>query len=374
MTPRALLLCAPLVTLALAATGCSPEPPAPEPIRRPVKVREAISRGAGDDLRFAAELRAFAQIPLAFRVTGQVTEIAMRRESEGGSRHAQQGDRVEAGEMLAKIRADDYRRAEEGALARHHEASIAASKSTDDLARAERLHQTGSLTRTELETSQAAHDMAAARLEAAQARLEETRLAVRDSTLRAPRSAVLLERRVEPGQLVSAGTVGFVLADISRVRVVFGVAGDVVSRLEIGSRLPVVIGSGEQELLAPVTSIAPAADPTSRVFEVELTIDNSAGTLRPGTIAAVRIPDASLGESAPVVPLSAIVRPPGGEGYAVFVVVGDAGNQKAQLRPAVLGDIAGNGVEVSEGLTVGEPVVVTGATLLVDGEPVQVIP
>jgi multidrug efflux system membrane fusion protein len=61
-------------------------------------------------------------------------------------------------------------------------------------------------------------------------------------------------------------------------------------------------------------------------------------------------------------------------GYAVFVVEDAGGKSLARLRAVVLGDVTGNTVIVASGLRVGERVIVSGATLVHDGELVRIVP
>ena len=61
-------------------------------------------------------------------------------------------------------------------------------------------------------------------------------------------------------------------------------------------------------------------------------------------------------------------------GYAAFTIERRGETEVARLRAVELGDVAGNAIEVVKGLTAGERVIVTGATLLVDGEEIRVIP
>jgi hypothetical protein len=71
-------------------------------------------------------------------------------------------------------------------------------------------------------------------------------------------------------------------------------------------------------------------------------------------------------------PLSAVVRAPGGDGeYAVFVVEDAKDGPTARLRRIRLGDLVGNQIAVVEGLADGERVVVRGATIIADGERVN---
>jgi multidrug efflux pump subunit AcrA (membrane-fusion protein) len=77
----------------------------------------------------------------------------------------------------------------------------------------------------------------------------------------------------------------------------------------------------------------------------------------------------------PVLPLSAIVRPPGAaDGYAVFVVEEQEGRHTARLRRVKLGEAMGNGIAVTDGVKVGDRVIVAGASLTTDGEAVQIVP
>jgi RND family efflux transporter MFP subunit len=125
-----------------------------------------------------------------------------------------------------------------------------------------------------------------------------------------------------------------------------------------------------------ITRVAPSADPSSRVFEVEVTIPNPDGRLKTGMIAALQL--AATGETAApplLVPLNAVVRPPGDTaGYAVYVVEQGDGHPIARMRRVLLGDVAGNSIHVTAGLDGGERVIVRGATLAVDSQRVRVIP
>jgi len=124
------------------------------------------------------------------------------------------------------------------------------------------------------------------------------------------------------------------------------------------------------------TRVAPSADPTSRMFEAEVTIPNDDGRLKPGMIAALELEKGATAQvPAMVVPLHAVVRPPGStDGFAVFVVDSAGGREVARLRSVELGDLSGNMIQVTHGLTGGERVIVRGATLAVDSQAVRIIP
>jgi multidrug efflux system membrane fusion protein len=167
------------------------------------------------------------------------------------------------------------------------------------------------------------------------------------------------------------------VADLGRVKAVFGVPDRLVERVRPGTPLAVTTETlGEQRFAGTVASVSPAADPQSRVFSVEVTLANADRRLKAGMIATVDVPETDAAPDAvrPTVSLAAVVKAGAGPGYGVFVVEGADEKAAVRLREVTLGPIAGNRVSVTSGLAAGERVVVTGASLLRDGEPVRIVP
>jgi RND family efflux transporter MFP subunit len=163
---------------------------------------------------------------------------------------------------------------------------------------------------------------------------------------------------------------------VSSVKAVFGVPDVVLRQVQLGSTLELTTEAYTGETFAGrVTMIAPSADPRSRVFEIEVTIPNSDGRLKPGSIASLSLKAAAeTAPALPQIPLSAIVRAPAHPTkFAVFVVDAASPSATARAREVELGEYLGKVIQVKRGLAGGERVVVQGAGLLSDGEPVEVI-
>ena len=354
--------------------GAEPTPP------RPVKVMAATAVAAPTGTRYSATIEPFQQLALAFKAAGYVDHVATRTGADGRPHVAQAGDRVARGTVLARVRVDDYRERVGQARARLAESQAGVVKARADLDRATSLFASQSLTRPDLDAAQAAFDGAAARLAGARAEVELAESALRDCALVAPATGVLVERKIEVGTLVGTGSVGFTLADVAAVKARFGVPDSMVGATALGAPIDVTVdGVAGRTFAGRVTAVAPVADAQSRVFDVEVTIPNPAGALRPGMIGTVALgPAASAGAGSrglPVVPLGAIVKPANaGPDYAVLVVERAAGGEVARLRRIGIGDVIGNSVAVVRGLALGDRVVVTGAGLLTDGDRVRVIP
>jgi len=370
-----------LAAAALTAAGCTSVHGEAPKAARPVKAQAVTLSTPSVAVRYSAAIEPFEQVPLAFKASGYVDDVRRQAGADGRMRNAQPGDVVSKGAVLARVRESEYRERVNQSRSRIGESEAALAKANLDLNRARTLIASASLTRPELDAAQAAYDTAVARLAGVRAELELAETALRDCALVSPATGILLERKIEVGSLVSAGTVGFVVADISAVKAHFGIPDSMIQSVTPGERIDLIVESvAGATFQGRVTAVAPAADAQSRVFDVEVTIPNPDRRLRPGMIGSVSVRPAdaraaAASRSVPTVPLTAIVKPAGdGASYAAFTVERRGETEVARLRAVELGDVAGNAIEVLKGLTAGERVIVTGATLLVDGEEIRVIP
>ena len=156
----------------------------------------------------------------------------------------------------------------------------------------------------------------------------------------------------------------------------FGVPDLTVKNVKLGAPLTLTAEAiPGVEFKGWISRISPAADPRSRVFDVEVTIPRPPAGLRPGMIASLTLPAAKSSTPVTVIPINAVVRlKQTPESYAVNVVTEQSGKQIARQRPVKLGEAFGNMIAITEGLSLGERVIVSGAALVVDGEQVRVIP
>ncbi len=354
--------------------GCGQEATVQRPLT-PVTVHTVTRASAPNGTRYSASLSPLTQVDLAFKVGGYVTDIHRVGGSDSRMRLLQPGDRVHKGAVLARLRVSDYEVKLNQAKSNETDAKANLTQAKLDFDRAQNLFDTQSLTKADYDAARARYESAQAKLQGAIESRKEADISVQDSTLKAPLDGVILKRNIEVGALVSAGTVAFGMADTSVVKVTFGVPDITMPQLRLGQTLRMTTEAIPGiEFHGQITKIDPSADPTSRVFQVEVKIVNSDNTLKPGMIATVdltREPDSS---SPMTVPLSAIVRPSGGDkGYAVYVVESQNDLAVVHLRPVELGPVLGNTVIVIDGVKPGEAVVVKGATLVVDGEQVRVL-
>jgi membrane fusion protein, multidrug efflux system len=364
-------------TFALIATasiaGCAHEA-RPEAVLTPVRVESAGTTGESGAPRYSAAILPASRVDLAFRVPGYFAGIAPVADGAGRQRPLQEGDRVTRGQQLARLRQDDYDAKVDQARSQQAEVEAALTQAKQAFERAQGLYDRKSLTRTDYDAAKAAYDTVLARQAGAKALAAEAQNARSDSSLRSPMDGVVLKRLVEVGSLVGPGTPGFVIADTSSVKILFG-APDVVVR-GLSPHQPVTITTAaypNERFPGRITSLAPAASPGSLVFDVEVTVPNPRGRLKPGMVASFEL-DHDRAPGRLTVPLAAILRSKKlADGYALFVVEEQGGAAHARLREVSLGDMVASGVTVTSGLREGDRVIVSGATIVADGEAVEIL-
>jgi multidrug efflux system membrane fusion protein len=346
----------------LGLVACREETPPTPPL--PVTVADVAGVAGSGGLRYTAGIRPDVQVDVAFRVGGYVEDLLQVRGADERMRPVQDGDFVRRGTVLARVRDREYR---DGVT----QAQATLTQARADFDRVAQLFENRS-------ASKADYDAAYARYRASEAQHDQAEQSLADCALRAPLDGYVLRRSVEVGTLVSPGAAAFSVGDLRSVKVVFGVPDVLVGSMTPGASQAVAVEAVPgQAFRGRITRVAPSADPSSRVFEVEVTIPNADARLKSGMIASLEVagPAAPTGAPAALVPLNAVVRPPGdANAYAVFVVESAGAGQVARLRRVRLGDVSGNMIQVIAGLQGGERVVVRGATLAVDSGAVRIIP
>jgi len=331
-----------LATLALAVAACagretrSGSAPAAVPPRavRTVEVVRTREQGA---VMAPATVQARERAVLSARITASVVQLQYR-----------EGQRVKAGTVVVRLEDAALRATVAAARAR-----VTAAEA--DLARTRTLVAQGAATRRDLEQVTAAASGARAQLTAALDGLSYTEL-------RAPFAGRVAARRVNLGDVVSAGTPLIEIEGEGGLELRATVESELAAALRPGSRLEAQVDGRPQPLLAVVTALAPAGDPTTHRFELKADLPADGG-LRAGLFARLLVPGVA-GDPRLVVPAGALFERGGLSG--VYVVSGG----RARLRWVAAGTRDGDTAEVRGGVEADERVVLEPAGLA-DGDPVR---
>ena len=362
------------LALASLTAGCRQEK-AQEKQLTPVRVATVQTYDATNAVRYSATISPYTQVALAFKSGGYVQSILQVKGADGRMRDVNQGDWVEAGTVLATVRQTDYQNTLNQARAQQAQAQANFDLARQNYDRATNLYSTQSLTKPDYDSARASLDSAAAALNNVKAQVTQAEIALGDAEVKAPVSGWIQSQSVAVGDLVGPSTVGFSIVDTHLVKAVFGVPDTALGRVRLGNTQTITMEAIPGEFQRRITAISPSADPKSRVFSVEVTIPNPGDKLKVGMIATVTVAGGRLPRPVLVVPLAAVVRSvENPNGFPVYVVEERDGKSFAHMRVVQVSETHGEAIGVTQGLSSGERVIANGATLVRDGEQVQVIP
>lgn len=355
-------------------TACNQVKSEPSP---PLPVRTAAVQPlqVGNPAKYSASIVPYAQVDLAFKSSGYVERVLQVKSAGGGMRNVDAGDWVTRGTMLALVQQQDYLDKLDQAKAQLSAAQAEYEKAKLGFARTSALYSAQSATKPEYDNSQAQLDSSAASVSNAKAQISEAQVALDYCSLRAPFDGWVLKRSVDVGSLVGPATNGFTLADTRTVKAVFGIPDVSIGSVKRGQVLAITTDAVPGNFKGRVTTISASADPKSRVYAVEVTIQNSHDLLKSGMIATLLISGGEFPHSVLAVPLEAVIRDTRQSGsFAVMVAEPHGDTATVHLRPVEIGDAYGNMVAITRGLTLNERVVTTGASLVKDRDAVRLLP
>jgi len=206
--------------------------------------------------------------------------------------------------------------------------------------------------------SEAEYDGAKTEYEVARANFEASRQTVELTT---PISGTVTSVDVSVGDYVAAGQQVATVATIDRLRIKLGVNAEDIRYFNIGDQVEVYVeNDARSKAVGKVITVAKSADPTTRAFQVQVELDNSEHSLKPGTFARAEIVIERF-DNILTIPQKAIVQK--NDKSYVYLVEGD----RVKLEEIKKG-VDFNGVaQVLDGLKPGDTVVTVGQDYLGDG-------
>lgn len=335
------------IALALMATGCTggkKKQAQVEDTQKKVLVktnmseRETVAR----TVDFTASLQAYKQNFVTPAIAARIEKI-----------YVEVGDRVTEGQVLVDLDKNQY-----------NTYALQLANAESNLARMKPVYEAGGISKQqidELETSISVLKENVSNL--------ETNL-----QLRSPLTGIVTGRYNEVGDLFTmspnaAGGVGVLqVMEMDRLKATVSIPEQYFPYVYL--KMPVKVVADiypDKEFTGEVTRIAPAINPATRSFEVEVTIPNKSLTLRPGMFARTTFDMAQV-EGVTVMDL-AVQKQAGTNERYLFV----AKDGKAQRRVVVPGRQVGDRVEILSGVETGEEIIIAGMARLRDGVEIEIV-
>lgn len=306
------------------------------------------------------------------RVTGSVAarrEMPVGVQGEGGMVTAvlvEAGDYVRAGQVLARIDRAVQTQQVAQLRATVTQARADAALAQAELDRAQALVSKGFISKADIDRRTATRDADRARVAVAEAQLREAEARLARLDVRAPDDGLVLERSVEPGQIVGPGTAPlFRIAQHGTMEMRAQVAEQDMPKLAVGQTATMRPVGSTRSFRGNIWLLEPVIDPQTRQGEARIALPRDRD-LRPGAFGSAVIAAGSA--ERPVLPQSAVLSDDAGS--YVYVVSAD---NKVVRRPVTVGSVTAQGVSILQGLDGTERVVATAGAFLRPGEKIEPI-
>jgi RND family efflux transporter MFP subunit len=351
-----------LVTpLVLAAWGCAEEAP-PAQTLRPVRTQQVFSTGVERVRSFSGTARAAQESRLSFKVAGTVELLDIKL-----------GDRVRAGQLLARLDPQDYQLRSEDAEASLARIRAEVRNAEANYARIRDLYENNNASLNDLDASRAGFESATAALESGEKKLEQARLQLSYTRLEAPTAGAISQVLVEVNENVQPGhTIALLTAD-ARPEVEIGMPEVFISRVQEGQSVEVTFDAlGDRTFEATVTEVGVTSTGLATTFPVKARLVRDEPEVLPGMAAEVHFRFVS-GSGRERIEVPAFAVSEDREGRYVYVVeeVEDGIGRAVRREVAVGGLTADGGLEILRGLVDGERVITAGVSRIQDGREVR---
>lgn len=285
-------------------------------------------------------LLANEEVQLRPEISGRVTGIFFA-----------EGSKVKKGDVLLKINDRELKAQLEGKGVEEKQAS-------DLESRARRLFEIKGISQEEYDKVANSLNMIKAQKEVIQAQLAKTEIV-------APFDGVIGLRYVSEGSFVSTNMLVATMQDIDPIKVEFSVPEKHARQLKNGTEILVHIGDSPEGSKGVVYAVESMIDLGTRTIKSRAKIPNPGENLIPGSFAKVEITLEELPDAI-VIPSGAVI--PRINDEIVYV----CRNGKAQSVSVKTGIRTERGIQITEGLTPGDTLIVTGLLQLADGKTVEI--
>jgi RND family efflux transporter MFP subunit len=343
--------------MGIILSACQPEAEATAPEVRPVRTVTVAKRDVGETVTYTGRIQAENETRLSFRIAGRMIE-----------RSVNVGDRVEPGQVVAKLEPQDELNALRSAQAAVAAAEAQLVQYNSNFDRQRVLLERQAASRAAFEQAEQALQTARSQVETAQAQLKAAKDRVSYTELMADSAGIVTATSAEPGEVVQAGQVIVRVARQDGRDAVFDVPGQLLRSAPSEPLIAVSLTDDPSvTTVGRVREVAPQADPVTRTFEVKVGLTNPPDTMRLGSTVVGRMQlDAVPVMEIPASALTEFDRRP-----AVWVV--DPATLTVSLRNVDVLRHNPATVAISQGLNSGEIVVTAGAQALHPGQKTRLL-
>jgi len=354
----------PAMAVALLITAaCDRAAPPEEPRLRPVRYIIVSDESGARDRSFSGTSKSSRESRLSFKVPGTVTEVPV-----------QIGQRLDAGDLIARLDPETYSLQVQQAQATLVEAQANERNAAATYERTKGLYANNNASRNDLDSARAQAESAGAQVGSVAKALEIARLNESYTRLRADADCSIASIDIEVNENVSSGQQVAAVSCGDDFEVEIDVPESLIGSID--EYIPVQITFAaitNMRFSGEVTEVAVASVSGAATFPVVVKITESHPSLRSGLAADVIFQFDTLAASSSVVlPVAAVIRDPGGTFVYLAMPTDVAGQALINRKAVTLGELTQSGIEVLDGLSIGDRVVTAGLSVIRDGQRVLI--
>ncbi|MCA1326529.1 efflux RND transporter periplasmic adaptor subunit [Herbaspirillum sp. alder98] len=321
-----------------------------------VRVTDARSTAEGQTLVLPGTLQGFVQSPIAARSGGYLKRW-----------YKDIGAEVKKGDLLAELDTPEIDQQLSQAVAARAQAAASMDLAKSSMARWEALRKKDAVSQQELDERRSAYTQATSNLAAAEANVQRLRQVEGFKRIVAPFAGIITRRNVDVGDLIDpgAGRALFVLSQTDPLRAYINVPQSYANLVKAGQKVTITQAELRgRKFEGKVARTAGSIDPATRAMQIEVSLPNSDNALLPGAFVQVALPLPSSG----MLLISADTLMFRRDGAQVAVL---DENNHVRLKKVRVGRNLGLTVEVLDGLTGNERLILNPSDSLAEGDVVE---
>jgi len=363
------LMMAFIVVLAFVFVGCAEETPV-EVVEEKVISVEVVTPIEGsivNETSIVGKLEAKA-------TAAAMVQLAMPEEILSVNYNL--GDYVEEGAVIVVLdtestddQVENARLAYQTAVKNYNAAAEAVKTNQANLERTQKLYDSGVVSKQQLEASELqASDgqlkTLATQIEQAKFAYENAQKSLDNTSITAPISGIISSMNFEENNLATSQNT-LVITDMSALEVNINITEEVLQKITEETSIRILVESTGETVDSKIESINPVANAQTGLYGMTVSMDNSKGDYKPGMFARVHI--AFTGEKRVIIPIDSVLKDD--EDYFVYTIEDD----KVVKKPVTIGEDDGEIIEIIEGLSTDDQLVVSGQNYIDETSKIRVV-
>ncbi|MBU2928952.1 efflux RND transporter periplasmic adaptor subunit [Winogradskyella psychrotolerans] len=301
----------------------------------------------GSSEKFPGIIKPVKTATMSFQVAGDITNLPVNM-----------GDYVKKGQLIAAIDPSLYK-------AQYEANKAQANLAKENFTRINNVFQKGSIAEIRMLEAKSNYEQAQSALNAASKNLNHTKLT-------APFSGYISNKLMESGDVASPGMPVVELVDLSKVQAIISLSDKEVNHYKTGTKATIYVPTLDKTFSGTLTEIAIQSESRTPVYTAKITVDNPDFLLKPGMTCTNVVENTDNKATIQNFKLPVDVVSITNEGQN-FVYVVNAENNTAQRKIVEIGKLYNDGIEIKNGLAIGDKVITSGYHKLTNNTPIKIL-